>query len=234
MNILGVIPARGGSKTVPRKNIALIDGKPLIAYTIEEAQKVELITDLILSTEDEEIASIGENLGVNVPFIRPHDLATDQAQSAPVLKHALSHMEDSKRGLNFYDAVLMLQPTTPLRKSHHIVSAIQMMTSNPCDSVVSVVSVEGHHPFRMKRLIGNKLINLVDQGFEDMRPRQDLPKVYIRNGAIYLAKRDLIALKNTIVGTDCLGIEMDLRDSINIDTYLDFKMAEILLKESTN
>ncbi len=230
MKILAVVPARGGSKSVPRKNIAPIAGKPLIAYTIEEALKVPAITDLVLSTDDEEIASVGRSLGAQVPFLRPAELATDQAQSAPVLKHCLLYME-GQRGAQ-YDAVLMLQPTTPLRRAHHIERGIEMMKASPtCDSVVSVVSVEGNHPFRMKRLVGDQLINYIDQGFEDMRPRQVLPPVYIRNGAIYLSRRDVVAKQDQIVGKNCLGFEMPVHESVNIDDRLDFRMAELMLQE---
>lgn len=202
----------------------------MLAYTIDEALRVTAITDLVLSTDDEEIAAVGRSLGAQVPFLRPAELATDQAQSAPVLKHCLLHME-AERGVK-YDAVLMLQPTTPLRRARHIERAINMMMESPtCDSVVSVVSVEGNHPFRMKRLVGDYLINYIDQGFEDMRPRQVLPPVYIRNGAIYLSRRDVVALQDQIVGSNCLGFEMPVAESVNIDDRLDFRMAELMLQE---
>lgn len=214
---------------MPRKNIAPVAGRPLIGYTIEQALKVAAITDIVTSTDDEEIAAVAGSLGSQVPFIRPAELATDQAQSAPVLKHCLEHMENLRGQL--YDAVLMLQPTSPLRKAHHIERAIEMMRTSSCDTVVTVVSVEGHHPFRMKRLVGQRLINYIDQGFEDMRPRQVLPRVYIRNGAVYLSRREVIANQNRIVGDHCLGFEMGLDESINIDNRFDFKLAELLLQE---
>jgi CMP-N-acetylneuraminic acid synthetase len=229
MKILAIIPARGGSKSVPRKNIAVIAGKPLLAYTVDEALKVSAITDLVVSTDDEEIGAVARSLGAQVPFLRPIELATDHAQSAPVLKHCLLHMETLCGAP--YDAVLMLQPTSPLRSAAHIERAIEMMCNCACDSVVSVVSVEGNHPFRMKRLVGDRLINYIEQGFEDMRPRQVLPAVYIRNGAIYLSRRDVVAKWDRIVGEHCLGFEMSLEDSVNIDDRLDFKMAELMLQE---
>jgi CMP-N,N'-diacetyllegionaminic acid synthase len=229
MRILAIIPARGGSKSVPRKNIATIAGKPLLAYTVEEALKVSAITDLVVSTDDEEIASVAHSLGAQVPFLRPVELATDYAQSAPVLKHCLLHMENLSGAP--YDAVLMLQPTTPLRRAEHMERAIQMMRNSECDSVASIVSVDGNHPFRMKRLIGDRLINYIEQGFEDMRPRQVLPAVYIRNGAIYLSRCDVVAKHDRIVGGNCLGFEMSIEESINIDDWLDFKMAEFLLQK---
>lgn len=229
MKILAVIPARGGSKSVPRKNIALIAGKPLLAYTVEQALTVPAISDLVVSTDDEEIAAVARSLGAQVPFMRPAELATDHAQSAPVLRHCLLEME-VLRGAR-YDAVLMLQPTTPLREALHIKTAIDMLANSECDSVVSVVSVGGYHPFRMKRLVGNRLVNFIDQGFEDMRPRQVLPPVYIRNGAVYLSRRHVVAEQEQVVGAMCLGFEMTGNESVNIDDRLDFKMAEILLNE---
>jgi len=227
--ILCVIPARGGSKSVPKKNIALIAGKSLLAYTVEEAEKVSAISDLIVSTDDEEIASVAVSLGVQVPFLRPSELATDHAQAAPVLMHALLEMETLKA--KRYDAIMMLQPTTPLRLASHIQTAIDMLASSDCDSVVSVVSVGGNHPFRMKRLISDQLVNFIDQGFEDMRPRQTLPPVYIRNGAVYLSRRHVVVDQQQVVGAVCLGFEMRAEDSVNIDDRLDFKLAELLLLE---
>jgi CMP-N,N'-diacetyllegionaminic acid synthase len=229
MRILGIVPARGGSKSVPRKNIAPIAGKLLLAYTVEEALKVAAITDLIVSTDDPEIADIACSLGAMAPFLRPAELATDQAQSALVLRHGLQEME-ARRGVH-YDAIMMLQPTTPLRQASHIQTAIDMLTTHDCDSVVSVVSVGGNHPFRMKRLVDNRLVNYIDQGFEDMRPRQVLPPVYIRNGAVYLSRRHVVVDQEQIVGSVCLGFEMGVEESVNIDDRLDFKMAELLLSE---
>ena len=229
MNILAIIPARGGSKSVPRKNIVKVNGRPLISYTISAALMVDRLTDVVVSTDDPEIAEISRELGAQVPFVRPVDLASDQAQSAPVIEHALYFMEKIK-GLK-YDAILMLQPTSPLRTSKHIEESLDLFTSQECDSVVSIVSVGGNHPFRMKRLIDNQLVNYIDQGFWDMRPRQELPPVYIRNGSIYLIERDVLINKGQMIGEKCLGMVMGDKESINIDTPLDLKLAELLLEE---
>ena len=228
-NILAVIPARGGSKGIPRKNIVKIGGRPLIDYTIKPALQVNRINHVIVSTEDEEIASISRGLGVEVPFMRPNHLAVDQAQSAPVVIDALYRMEEINNIK--YDAVLMLQPTSPLRTSKHIEKALDLFFSQECDSVVSVVSVGGTHPFRMKRLVDDRLVNYIDQGFWDMRPRQELPPVYIRNGSIYLIERDVLINKGQMIGEKCLGMVMGDKESINIDTPLDLKLAELLLEE---
>ncbi len=229
MKILAVIPARGGSKSVLRKNIVKVNGKPLISYTINAALMVDCLTDVVVSTDDSEIANISRDLGAQVPFIRPEDLASDEAQSAPVIEHALNFMENEK-GIK-YDAVLMLQPTSPLRTSIHIKESIDLFLSQECDSVVSVVSVGGNHPFRMKRLVGNQLVNYIDQGFWDMRPRQTLPDVYIRNGAIYLIDRDVIINQHQLIGSKCLGYVMSDTESANIDTPIDLMLAELLIKE---
>ena len=130
-----------------------------------------------------------------------------------------------------YDSILMLQPTSPLRTSKHINEAIELFGSQECDSVVSIVSVGGNHPFRMKRLVGNQLINFIDQGVWDMRPRQSLPEAYIRNGAIYLISRDAFTRCNQLIGDKCLGYVMNESESINIDTPIDLKIAKLLLEE---
>ena len=228
-NILAVIPARGGSKGIPRKNIVKINDRPLIDYTIQAALQVSRINHVIVSTEDEEIASISRGLGAEVPFMRPNHLAVDQAQSAPVVIDALYRMEEINNIK--YDAVLMLQPTSPLRTSKHIEKALDLFFSQECDSVVSVVSVGGTHPFRMKRLVDDRLVNYIDQGFWDMRPRQELPPVYIRNGSIYLIERDVLINKGQMIGEKCLGMVMGDKESINIDSPLDLKLAELLLEE---
>ena len=229
MNILAVIPARGDSKSIPRKNIVNVNGKPLISYTINAALEVDCLTDIVVSTEDPEIAEISKELGAQVPFIRPLSLASDDAQSFPVIEHALQFME-KVRGFK-YDAILMLQPTSPLRTSKHINDSIDLFNSQKCDSVVSITSVGGNHPLRMKRFEGNKLVNYIDQGFWNMRPRQILPDVYIRNGAIYLIRRDVIIEQSQLIGTMCLGYVMSDIQSVNIDTPIDLMVAELLLKK---
>jgi len=228
MKLLSIIPARGGSKGIPRKNLAKVNGRPLIEYSIKAALDVNQITDLIVSTDDKEIADIAKELGAQVPFIRPLELATDKAQSAPVVRHAVEFMEKLK-GYK-YDAVLMLQPTCPLRKSLHIKKALNIYQSSDCDSLVSVVSVS-QHPYRMKKLVGDKLINYIDQGFENMKPRQELPEVYIRNGAIYLCSRSVIMDKKVLVGENCYGLVMNDFESVNIDRKLDLVLAETILRE---
>ena len=169
--ILAVIPARGGSKGIPQKNLTLIKDKPLISYTIEAAKKSKYITHFIVSTDDEKIAKVSKKYGADIPFMRPSSLATDDALTLSVVQHALVEMEKIKNIK--YDYTLLLQPTSPFRSSSDIDDSIEIIVNSPFDSLVSVVDVEGYHPFRMKRIVGkDKLINLIDQGFEDMQPNR--------------------------------------------------------------
>ena len=229
MRAIGVIPARGGSKGVPRKNIVPLLGKPLVAYTIEAALASQLLTDVVVSTEDKEIAQVCRELGAPVPFMRPAELATDTAPSLPVVQHAVREMEE--RTSRPYDVIIKLQPTTPLRLATDIDAGIQLLLDTGADSVISVADVGGYHPLRMKRIVGeNILINYVDQGYEDMRPRQQLPPVYVRSGDLYIARRNVVMEQNTMVGRDCRAYVILPERSVNVDTEFDLILAEYLLR----
>jgi len=231
MRILGVIPARGGSKGVPRKNIRPLAGKPLIAYTIEAALSSHVLDDVVVGTEDPEIAKVAQQYGAQVPFMRPAELASDQAQTHPVVVHCLEFMENHTG--KPYDIIVLLQPTTPMRTAQDIQDGVTLIQSTGADSVVSVTSVEGYHPFRMKRIVGdNQLINLIDQGFEDMRPRQVLPPVYLRSGDLYIATRATVIDRQTMVGPDSRAIVIPPQRAINIDTERDFMLAEYILSHT--
>ena len=230
--ILATIPARGGSKSISKKNIYQLGGKPMIEYTIQEALKSEYITDLVVSTDDQEIARISKECGAQVPFMRSDELSTDKAQSYPVIIHALEYMEKA-RGIK-YDYHVMLQPTSPFRKAFHIDECISMLINTGADTVVSVCNVGAHHPLRMKKLVGkeNYLVNYIDQGFENMNPRQVLPEVYIRNGALYMSTRESLFRDKSLVGADCRGYVMSDEDSVNIDSIFDMEIAENIITDS--
>lgn len=220
-----MVPARGGSKGVPRKNLKPLGGKPLLDYTVKAASGAKLLTEFIVTTEDPEIAEVAMTCGAKVPFIRPPHLAEDDTLTFDVVHHALQEM-----GVYDYDAVMLLQPTTPFRESCHIDACIELMQDNEnVDSVVSVVNVEGNHPLRMKRIVENRLVNYVDTGNEDMRPRQSLPSVYLRNGAIYLSRVNTILHSNTLVGKEVIPFVMGCEQSVNIDSEFDFVLATYLL-----
>lgn len=229
MKILGIIPARGGSKGLPGKNIKLLAGKPLIAHSIEAAINSEL-SKIIVSTDDETIAEVAKLYGAEVPFTRPADLASDHAKSLDVCMHALLTMEELD-GVK-YDAIMLLQPTAPFRTTNDINKAIELMRNNSnADSVISVVDVEGHHPARMKFLDKGVLVDPPFCETYENQNRQELKPMYIRNGAIYLTKREIL-LNNSYKGKNCLGLVMSKARSSNIDTLLDFKLAEFLYVES--
>lgn len=227
MRILGIIPARGGSKGVPRKNIKPIGGKPLIAFTIEAA-KASKLTRTILTTDDEEIAAVGRQWGADVPFIRPTELATDLANAVGVMQHALRTVEEQEG--RQYDAIMMLQPTTPFRRTEDINRAIDLLETTGADSVISVVDVEGHHPARMKYVEDGKIIDPPFCEDYENQPRQELRKIYIKNGAIYLTRRETM-LRNSFKGNDCRALIMPPEISANIDSQHDFQYAEWLYEQ---
>ena len=228
--IIGVIPARGGSKSIPRKNIKILQGKPLVAYTIEEAKKSKYLTHLVVSTEDEEIKNISLKYGAEVAFLRPKELATDDALAIPTVQHAVTTMEKIKNIK--YDYVIMLQPTTPLRETEDIDKALAMLIEADADGIISVVDVDNWHPMKMKKFDENSYLIDYQTPPVENPPRQTLPKVYMVNGAIYATKRDVFMDKNTFKGEKCLGYIMPPERSVNIDTEIDFLIAEYYLKKS--
>jgi CMP-N-acetylneuraminic acid synthetase len=186
--ILGIIPARGGSKGFPHKNIRPLCGKLLIFYTIEEAIKSKYLTKVILSTEERKIAEIAKDIVEIIP--RPKELAENDSLVIDAAKYTLEYLRE--RG-EVFSYVVLLQPTSPLRKVEDIDSAIEKMLSLGADSVVEVGS---KHPARMKRVINERIVDIFDRRL-DFTPRQELPKVYLRNGAIYDAKVEVTYKKST-------------------------------------
>jgi CMP-N-acetylneuraminic acid synthetase len=226
---LAVIPARGGSKGIPRKNLAMLAGRPLIAHMIGHALAVDLINDLVVSTEDEEIAETARALGAQVPFLRPAELAGDRVPSLPVVQHAVTEME-RRRGAR-YDFVVLLQATAPLCRPEDIRACLTKLAQGNCDSAVTVVRVASHHPFRLKRIVGDDLlINYIDQGFEDMRPRQVLPPVFKRSGAAYASTRRVVMEEGALVGTLARAVVVPDHTGLDIDGPLDLALAELILK----
>ena len=221
--ILGVIPARGGSKGIPRKNLYPIAGKPLIAYTIEAALASEMLTDTIVSTDDEEIARVSREFGAEVPFMRPPELATDSAQAVPTIQHAVREME-KLRDVTF-DVVVMLQPTTPLRTAGDIDACLRKLLETDADSVISVVDVGGHHPMRMKKIVDDVLVDYDTEAIENM-PRQDLPPVYLRAGSVYATRRDVLMEQNSFKGSISRPYIIPPNRAVNIDTMEDMIIAE--------
>ena len=225
-NILAIIPARGGSKGIPRKNVRLLCGKPLIAYTIEAALSSKLVNRVVVSTEDKEIAEVSKKYGAEV-ISRPTELAQDDTPSFPVFQHAIRYLEEVK---DYHpEIIVVLQPTSPLRIVDDIDGAIEGFLEAKYDSIVSVCEVE-HPPHWMYTLAGNRLKPVI-KGGENVTRRQDAPKVYRLNGAVYVSSRDTTMKENRVLGRDTGAYIMPLERSVDIDTELDFKLAELLMRE---
>lgn len=222
---LGLIPARGGSKGIPLKNIKLFHGKPLIAYTIEEALKSEYLEKVIVSTDNAQISQISREYGAEVPFIRPKELATDTSPTLPVIQHALMYLESEKYIPNF---VVLLQPTSPLRKVRHIDLAIKKILDTGADTVISLTESE-IHPYWMRNLEEDKVYPFIETDKKSLR-RQDLPAVYKLNGAVVVSKREVILSGKEWQKQDVRAIIMENIYSIDIDTPLDFYIAEKLME----
>ena len=224
--VLAVVPARGGSRGVPRKNIRALGDHPLLAYTIAAGRASSRVTDLVVSTEDPEIAEVAQAYGAEV-IERPGELATDEAPTAPVIQHAIEQVETATG--RTYDYVLTLQPTTPFRRGWDIDAAVDLLeaTPDPDASVTSVARIFDAHPVRVKRLEGDRLLPYI-AGDDLPTRRQDLPPAYLRNGAIYLAHRHTVT-GGSVWGSPELPYEMPPERSVNIDEPLDFLLAEAVI-----
>lgn len=237
MKVLGLITARGGSKGIPGKNIKLLGGKPLIAYTIEAAKNAGVFDRLILSTDDEKIASIAREYGCDVPFLRPAEFANDTAAHLPVVQHAVAWLKEHE--MYEPDAVMILQPTSPLRKAFHIREAVELLAQNPsADSVLSVAPIPEHFsPHKAMVIDGHGWLELLNGNPIRKRiPRkQDLPRAYRSVGSVYLFKTHLILhpTEPNFYGTNVLPYEIDPRYAVDIDTPEDWELAEKALKKIT-
>ena len=230
MRILGIIPTRGGSKGVPGKNIKLLNGKPLLQYTSEIALKSHYLTDLILSSDDNQIIMVAESLGVKTPFIRPTALAEDQTPTIDVIIHALEWYEN--KGI-FFDAVCLLQVTSPFRTLVFLDKAIEKFIASGCDSLVSVQKVpheyNPHWTFEVNPE-GNLKIATGEEKI--ISRRQELPAAYHRDGSIYIMKTEVILKQHSLYGRSTSFIESTPELYINIDTLADWEKAEQMIKNN--
>jgi CMP-N-acetylneuraminic acid synthetase len=228
VTVLGVVTARGGSKGIPRKNLAPLGGKPLLAYTAEAARAARRLTRLILSTEDEEIARVGREWGLETPFLRPAELARDDTPTIPVLQDVVRRLEAAGER---YDAVFTLQPTNPLRRPQDIDGAVQLLERTGADSVISFVEVGDRHPARMKFIDAEGRVS--DPPFAEAfegQPRQTLPKLYLREGSVYLTRRGVLMEGHSLKGHDCRAWIVPAERAWGIDTPFDLFVAEQILK----
>ncbi|KAA8756259.1 cytidylyltransferase domain-containing protein [Paenibacillus sp. UASWS1643] len=223
---LAVIPARGGSKGLLQKNIRMLDGSPLIEYTIEAALKSGCMDVVVVSTDNDEIARIAELAGADIPFLRPVELATDESASIDVLKHAV-HFYELKLNLHF-QYIMLLQPTSPLRNDYDIREAYQLFITHKADSLQSITLADTH-PYLLREWNQGIIQPYLKDQAGNLR-RQELPELYMLNGAIYIIKRDLLMDENLMVGPNNIGYIMPKERSVDIDDEMDLKWAEFLMQ----
>ncbi len=236
MKILAVIPARGGSKGVPGKNIKTLAGKPLIAWTIEAAKKSKYITKVIVSTDDKEISDVAKKYGAEVPFLRPKEISGDLATDVEFLTHALDFLK-KEEGYE-PEIILRLPPTSPLRTALHIDEGIKVLIDNKDADAVRPITEAPKHPYKMWRIAkdGKYLEPFLPKSFTQMDepynlPRQMLPKAYVHTGAMDIMRLKTIRILKSTSGKKLAYFFMKPEDSVNIDSMIDFKMAELLIEE---
>ncbi|MGB0383249.1 MAG: cytidylyltransferase domain-containing protein [Ardenticatenaceae bacterium] len=225
---VGIITARGGSKSIPRKNVKLLAGKPLIAWTIEAALQSDGLNRVIVSTDDQEIAQVARQWGAEVPFMRPAELAQDETPSIFAILHTVNWLDKFESYQP--DFVMCLQPTSPLRTAQDIDAVIELTLQKKVDSVVSVTPVD-HHPYWVKKVDDNGRIHDFVTLNQPISRRQDLPAVYGLNGSIYLAHREVLLERKGWYTEQTLGYIMPPKCSFDIDTPWDFYLVDLILKD---
>jgi CMP-N,N'-diacetyllegionaminic acid synthase len=226
-NILGLIPARGGSKGIPGKNLIPLAGKPLLAYTVQAGRASQRLTRLVLSSDDPVIARAGQDLGAEVPFLRPAELAADDTPALPVIQHAVGFLEE--QGWRA-DVIVYLQPTSPLRRAVHIDAAVELLLSQGADTVVSVQPVPHQfNPASLMRLEDGRLKPFSPEQAHLLR-RQDKPEVFARNGPAVLASTHATIMEQgQLYGPRTLPLVMAPEESFDIDTPFDLELVAWLL-----
>lgn len=228
--ILAIIPARGGSKGIPRKNIKMLNEKPLIAYTIEEAKKSIYIDRVIVSTEDSEIAQISKQFGAEIPYLRSEELARDNSPTIDCVIDMVKWLNENENYMPDY--VCLLQCTSPLRTNKDIDGTIEKALNFNSDGSISVCEAEVN-PYWTNIFKEDILEYFIDEGKKITR-RQDLPNIYRINGAVYVIKTNILLEKKTFETDNMSGYIMSIQKSIDIDSEMDFKFAELIMRECEN
>ena len=229
--ILGLICARGGSKSIPRKNLALLAGKPMIAWTIEAALKSPSLTRVVVSTDDEEIAEVAKHWGADAPFLRPAELARDDTPGIEPVLHALQWLAKHE---NYHpDYVMLLQPTSPLRTTEDIEAAVRIARERGGVSVVSVTKA-ATHPYWMKRITENGELAELAPTEQEYSRRQELPPAYALNGAIYLIKADTLLEQRTFYPDHTLAYVMPVERALDVDERWDLYLADLVLQDKNS
>lgn len=227
--IIAIIPARGGSKSIPGKNIKLLNHIPLIAYSIAAALHTPLIDRVIVSTDDPEIAKIAERWGAEVPFLRPEELAQDHTTDLPVFQHTIKWLEDHEGYKP--DIIVQLRPTSPFRPTGSIENAIHVLTEGQFDSVRSITP-SGQNPYKMWKIKDKEIAPILPSEFEEPynMPRQKLPPTYWQTGHIEVIHRDTIIEKNSMTGSSVAPFIIESRYSIDLDTHEQWLLAEYAIR----
>lgn len=227
MRVLGLVPARSGSKGVERKNIKLLGGKPLLQYTAEAALAAKTLNRIVLSTDAAEIADVGRRCGLEVPFLRPRELARDETPMLPVVQHALNWLTD--HGENF-DAVCLLQPTNPFRRPEDIDGCVDLLATSQADSVVTIRPVpDEYNPYWVYFIGDEGSLKLFSGATEPFSRRQVLPSAYYRDGSVYVTRTRVLLTGNSLYGDRMLGYPMAGDRAVNIDNVEDWIEAERLV-----
>jgi CMP-N-acetylneuraminic acid synthetase len=227
--VLALVPARGGSKGVPRKNVRSLGGRPLLEYTAAAARDSLVCSRVVLSTDDPDIATVGRACGLEVPFLRPPELATDESPMLPVVQHALDMLACEPW---LPEIVLILQPTSPLRRPEHIRRAVEQLVESRADSVVTVVALPRHlSPDYVMRIEDGRLRPFLPDG-ERVTRRQDARPAYVRDGTVYACWRTTIERFGNIYGNDCRPLLIEPQESLSIDSMDDWHEAERRLAAS--
>ena len=226
MRVLGIIPARGGSKRLPRKNVQPLGGKPLVAWSIEAARQSKLISRLVVSSDDDEVLAIAEQYDSRLAVRRPVEISQDKSPAIEYMRHALATLE--KAGEGPFDVVVILQPTSPFTTADDIDATISLLEESGADTAVSVMLVDhAIHPIKLKVLEGDRLLPFLEEERGRMASHE-LPSLYVRNCSVYAIRRATIEQGETI-GPDCRGYIMPRERSIDINDPLDLEFAEFLL-----
>lgn len=224
--VLGVVPARGGSKGIPRKNLRSLAGKPLLEYVRDAADASGVIHRLVLTTDSEEIAELGRRVGLEVPFMRPPGLTGDDAPMQPTIEHAARQVEEAGW---VPDIVVVLQPTAPLRRGDHLARAVELLTTTGASSVASVVQIPKHlSPHYVMKIVDGRLVNFLAEGAHVTR-RQDALAAYTRDGTVYAVRRNVLLDEHDLYGTDCRPLVLEPSESLVLDTEQDWAAAEARL-----
>jgi CMP-N,N'-diacetyllegionaminic acid synthase len=227
VRVLGLVPARGGSRGIPRKNARMLGGKPLLAYTIEAALAARRINRVVVSTDDDEVAEIGRRCGAEVPFRRPDDLARDETPMLGVVQHALRTLQQEG---DRFDAVCLLQPTSPFRERDEIDGCIDQLERSAADAVVTVRAVpQEYNPHWVYFADDAGVLTLSTDERVPITRRQDLPSAFHRDGSVYVTRTAVVLEENSLYGSRLVGYEIHGERRVNLDSPEDWSHAERLL-----